>query len=394
MTTGEPDSARWADFERLRMLYANLPMTLAASVASACLLTGLLYGATPRAELLSWLLAGILISSLRHADGRRFRRTPGAREAKGWTARFELGAAASGIFWGTAAALFFPHADLPHQVFIVFVLAGMCAGAMTAYGAMRRCYLAFVIPLAIPLLLRLVTEHDEIHYSMAFLTAIFLGVVTRAATEMDRTIGNALEVRAQNVQLTQALHYQATHDALVDLVNHREFNVRLTEAAQAAARTREPYALIFIDLDWFKEVNDQGGHAAGDETLRRVSQLFKEHIRATDTAGRLGGDEFAILLPGCPRERAERVAAKILASVQDFVLPWDEGRRHFRVGASIGVAYAEAGEHGGAAMLRAADAACYAAKKGGRGRIEVCRVDPQCEASGRFEISSLRKALP
>jgi hypothetical protein len=76
------------------------------------------------------------------SDGRRFRRAPGAREAKGWTAQFELGAAASGIFWGTAAALFFPHADVPHQMFIVFVLAGMCTGAMTACGAMRRCYLS------------------------------------------------------------------------------------------------------------------------------------------------------------------------------------------------------------------------------------------------------------
>ena len=392
MITGEPDSAHWADFERLRMVYANLPVALAVSLTAACLLTALLYGTASKAELLSWLAAGSLISSARYADCRQFRRAPGSRGGKGWTLRFELGTAASGLVWGMASALFFPQGDFPHQIFIIFVLAGVCAGAMTAYGAMKRCYLLFVIPVMLSLLLRLMAAHNQIHYLMAGLAVLFLAVVTRAATEMDRTIGNVLKVRVENVQLTQALHYQATHDPLVDLVNHREFNVRLTEVSQAAARTRDPYALIFIDLDWFKQINDQGGHAAGDETLRRISKILKEHIRATDTAGRLGGDEFAILLPGCPRERAERVAAKILGSIQDFVLHWDEAR-FFRVGASIGVAYAEAGEYGGAALLRAADAACYAAKKGGRGRIEVCRADPDCEPSGRFDISGLRKAL-
>jgi diguanylate cyclase (GGDEF)-like protein len=391
MTTGEPDSTQWADFERLRILYANLPVALAVSMTCACLLAALLYAVAPAGELLSWLLVGTGIAAMRYADCRRFRRAPAARPVRQWIRRMELLTAASGVFWGIAAALFFPRGDLPHQVFIIFVQAGVCAGAMTAYGAMKRCYFFFVIPVMLPLLVRLLGEHTVIHNSMAFLCVLFLAVVTRAATEMDGTIGNVLRVRVENLQLTQALHYQATHDALVDLVNHREFNARLNDVAEVAARTREPYALIFIDLDWFKQINDQGGHAAGDETLRRVSQILKNHIRASDTAGRLGGDEFAILLPGCPRERAERIAAKILASIQDFVLHWDRGR-FFRVGASIGVAYAEAGDPGGPALLRAADSACYAAKKGGRGRIEVGRADARCEGSGRFEISGLRTA--
>ena len=139
-------------------------------------------------------------------------------------------------------------------------------------------------------------------------------------------------------------------------------------------------------------INDTGGHAAGDEALRRIGHLLKTHLRPNDTGARLGGDEFAVLLPGCPRERAERIAGKILAAIDEFVLHWERGKT-FRVGASIGLAYSESGQHDAAALLRAADAACYAAKTGGRGRIETYEASANYEPSGRFEISTLRNQL-
>jgi len=210
--------------------------------------------------------------------------------------------------------------------------------------------------------------------------------------EMDKTISSVLKVRAENTLLTQALRHQATHDALVDLVNHREFNARLSQVATTSAKLKEPYALLFVDLDLFKQVNDNAGHAAGDETLRRIGRILKSTIRSDDTAARLGGDEFAILLPGCPRHRAEQIAGRVLSAIVNLPLEF-EGKR-FRVGASIGVAYTDAGEHDASAMLRAADAACYAAKNGGRGRVEVHHADPAAAESGRFELSKLKQYFP
>ena len=107
-----------------------------------------------------------------------------------------------------------------------------------------------------------------------------------------------------------------------------------------------------------------------------------------DTAARLGGDEFAVILAGCPHERAKQIANTILSSVQKLELHW-EGKT-FRVGASIGVAYTNAGEYDTTTVLRAADSACYAAKRSGRNRVEVYHAEPKYEGSGRFNLEGLR----
>jgi diguanylate cyclase (GGDEF)-like protein len=373
-----------ADLERLRLVYGNFPIMLTGAVTAACVLAALLYQAVPRPVMFGWLSLVVVISVARHFESRAFQRDPRARATRQWVRRLESGTLLSSLVWGAGAAWFLPRGDAPHQMITLLVYTGVIAGAMTSYGAMWRCYMIFMVPIAALIEWRLLTDQVPLHDALAFVNIVYAAVIAYSAYKTDRTIGKVLTVTAENAQLTRALHYQATHDALVDLVNHREFNVRLREAARA----HEPCALVFIDLDHFKEVNDRGGHAAGDEALRRVSELLKEHVRASDTAARVGGDEFALLLPGCPRERAEQVAAEVLAAIHEFVLHWDDGH-YFRVGASMGVAYSGAGETDADELLRAADSACYAAKNAGRGRIEV-RCARRVRDTGHFEVTALR----
>lgn len=125
----------------------------------------------------------------------------------------------------------------------------------------------------------------------------------------------------------------------------------------------------------------------GDEILQQVANTLRQHIRADDTAARVGGDEFAMLLQSCPKEQAARIAENILKSVGSLNVR-TEGKVH-HISASIGVAYTDAGEHDAETILRAADAACYAAKNGGRGRIEIYHSDPIYDASGRFEVDRI-----
>src|SRR3569833_567800 len=387
----EFDATRWMAFEKLRHVWSNLPATLVVTVTGAAVLTGMLRHVVPLSVLMTWFIAGAFVSFVRYRQYLVFRRMRGdAIEILLCTLRLFVGTAMSGLFWGSAALVLFPAGSLAHQVLIAFILAGLAAGAMTSYAVIWLCYALFVVPAILPLVLRLALQNTEIHVSMALLGLIFVVAVVHAAHRTDRMITNVLNVRAENFKLTRALHHQATHDPLVDLPNQREFNRRLNVFAQSSAIRGEPFAVLFIDLDRFKEINDTGGHAAGDEALRRVSQLVKSHLRPSDTVARMGGDEFAVLLPACSREAAVRIASKLLVTIEAFTLEW-EGKRTFRVSASIGLAYAEPGEHDTAALLRAADAACYAAKIGGRGRIEVYHADLRYEPSGRFEISKLRQ---
>ena len=184
--------------------------------------------------------------------------------------------------------------------------------------------------------------------------------------------------------MSHALHYRATHDSLVGLVNHGEFQRRLVDLAQLSKTSQKPYSLIFIDLDLFKRVNDVGGHSVGDRMLREIGKILRAKVRKGDTAARVGGDEFAILLEDCGKREALRVASSVLSAISGFSL---EHQDHaYRIGASIGVAYSADGSHSASQMLRAADQACYDAKEAGRNRIEVAAATGGMDSTGRFEL--------
>lgn len=383
------DTRRWIELEKLRLIFTNLPVTLTLSSFAAFFLVAVLRHVQSAAYLAGWFLITALISVMRHLQTRQFKRLhENEIDVRHWRMRVDIGTAVSGVWWGCGAIVLFP-ADLPHQVYVAFILAGVGAAAMTSYAAMRRTYLLFVVPSILSLMVRIAWEGDEVHFSMAILVGLFLIVVVRSAFNTEKMINTVLELRVANLELTQALQHEATHDALVDLVNYREFHARLQRVAVMSAREKQPYALLFVDLDHFKQINDTAGHAAGDDALRQVGVLLKEQLRSTDTAARMGGDEFAVLLPGCRHERAEQIASNILSAVQKLELCW-EGKT-FHVGASIGVAYTNEGEYDTATVLRAADSACYTAKRSGRNRIEVCHAEPKYEASGRFHLEDLRK---
>lgn len=163
------------------------------------------------------------------------------------------------------------------------------------------------------------------------------------------------------------LRHTAQHDALTDLANRKLFDERLRNAIARAAREREMLALLYIDIDRFKSINDTLGHGAGDRLLHEVAQRIASCVRDTDTVGRMGGDEFVVLLNGTTSPQgAMTVAEKILAALR---WPFELAEGPVPVAASIGVAIYP--EHGDDAphLLREADRAMYAAKKAGGNRF-------------------------
>jgi len=162
-----------------------------------------------------------------------------------------------------------------------------------------------------------------------------------------------------------ALQQRASFDTLTGLMNRLEFEERL-EALLAT--DRNGHFLLFCDLDFFKTVNDEAGHAAGDKLLADIGQIIEEAVRKDDLTARLGGDEFAVLLRHCPQERARAIAESIRNSVSGYRLAW--GTEYYQVGVSVGVAPSAAVKDIDS-LFRLADAACYAAKNAGRNQIHV-----------------------
>lgn len=176
-----------------------------------------------------------------------------------------------------------------------------------------------------------------------------------------------IEDVTQEREKQENLSWLAGHDPLTGLCNRGLFESQLQRAHEQAAQ--QPFCALFIDLDYFKLVNDSGGHAAGDRLLTELALLLMSHVRQNDLVARLGGDEFAVLLAQCPLERALQIAEAMRREIAGYRLQW-EGLS-LGVGASVGV-IRHAGEYDSAAsLLRAADAACYAAKDGGRNRVVV-----------------------
>lgn len=179
---------------------------------------------------------------------------------------------------------------------------------------------------------------------------------------------------SETKRLADEMTYQATHDALTDLVNRREFEKRLEKAVQGTVLHDQQHALAYLDLDQFKIVNDTCGHNAGDELLRQITSLLRLALRANDTLARLGGDEFGVLLESCPPYIALQIAEKLRNIISDFHFSWDN--KTFPISVSIGLVNfggIEAERQGIHEILRFADSACYTAKDLGRNRIHIYR---------------------
>ncbi|MGD2118077.1 MAG: EAL domain-containing protein [Chromatiales bacterium] len=176
-------------------------------------------------------------------------------------------------------------------------------------------------------------------------------------------------------EASQQIHYQARHDGLTGLINRIEFENRLEQAVRGAHRNGEQHVLCFLDLDQFKIVNDTSGHVAGDEMLRQIGKMLREHLREADTLARLGGDEFAVLMLNCSISEARLKASEILQLFEQFRFPWEE--RVFTVGVSIGITTIDEMTHSATEVLKYADIACYAAKDAGRNRVHIYQTDDE-----------------
>jgi diguanylate cyclase (GGDEF)-like protein len=228
------------------------------------------------------------------------------------------------------------------------------------------------VPLALALVASVVVEAVQGSVGLFLYlnsTALVLLVVARQVATLRDNVGltRRLELSVRDLQLREGqLRHLAFHDPLTSLANRALFHDRVHHAIASQARESTSIAVLFIDLDGFKAVNDSRGHAAGDALLTVIGRRLQDCARPSDTVARLGGDEFAVLVERLSEpESPGSLARRIVSMVSE---PIDLGGDRVSVSASVGVAIHEPGGEGASEVLREADCAMYAAKVQGKGR--------------------------
>lgn len=229
--------------------------------------------------------------------------------------------------------------------------------------------------------------------TLAFLDGRIVERSSRPQLVDGEVVGRVWSFRdvTETVRLADELSHQALHDSLTDIANEALFGDRVDHALDVMRQRGGQLAVLLIDLDDFKTVNDGLGRPAGDELLVGVSERVQRCVRSIDTVARLGGDEFAVLIEdSVEREEAEHTASRVL---EELRVPFRIGGRDVVVGASIGIALSEP-EIDSDQLLRNADLAMYAAKDQGKNRWAVYSDDMHVAAMARVTVEAeLRRAL-
>lgn len=204
----------------------------------------------------------------------------------------------------------------------------------------------------------------------------------------------ALRDTTEMRQLSETISYQASHDTLTGLANREEFSSRLAVLIENAHSNASQHALIYLDIDQFKVVNDTCGHTVGDELLIQTTGIIKTVVRASDLCARLGGDEFGIILENCSLEKALFISQRLHARLNEHKLVWEENT--FNINSSIGLVMINEQSIDLSSVLAAADDACYVAKDEGGNRIKIYETTGNLFQKRRGEmqwISKLTRAL-
>lgn len=189
---------------------------------------------------------------------------------------------------------------------------------------------------------------------------------------------------SQQRQLTELLSYQASHDALTELYNRREFERRVERTLAHAAAGGPRCALLYVDLDQFKLINDTSGHAAGDQLLAQLAQVMREQLRGGDVLARLGGDEFGVLASDVQDEAGARlVAERLRQHIDGYTFVWEQAS--YGITASIGGVLLDPSSSL-KELFAQADTACYLAKEAGRNRVHFFSIEDDAAAQRRTEM--------
>jgi diguanylate cyclase (GGDEF)-like protein len=281
---------------------------------------------------------------------------------------FRTGVLIASLVLGFNSYLVFETKSLEHQHFILFILTGMSAGAIIGYSIDRVSALIYQFFSLTPVLFILTTSDNNTHIAMGVAGLIYSIFASMSVFSFNKQLTEGVLFKYEADNREQEIKQIAFYDVLTSLPNRRLLQDRLQHAMLVSKRYGKTGAVLFIDLDKFKLLNDTHGHEKGDLLLKQVAQRLKNTVRQSDTVSRYGGDEFIVMLENLnedmntAKEQTIRIANNIIERLKT---PYQLDDIEYHSSPSIGIAMFD--EHGDTddALLRNADTAMYQAKKSG-----------------------------
>ena len=257
-----------------------------------------------------------------------------------------------------------------HQVVVLYFLIGLAGTAIALFSANRRLQLATIALLLLPATLHFLSKSDLLSLGVATAAGIFFLSAVRSSKILSRAIKQNLKLKHSLMDANAEKDKLARVDELTGLFNRRAFYEYGELQSAQAGRSGDPLALLILDIDYFKRINDTYGHHIGDEALKHVSALLSASLRKTDVCGRMGGEEFAVLLPRTSLEQAKGVAEFLRERLANTPFHFPDGERP--ITASFGVTQNDVDIN---ELLQQADLALYQAKSDGRDRVNTYSPD-------------------
>lgn len=378
--------ARQARQESFEQFALALRRTMLATPAGWALVAGLVTARAPASTLVNWLALFLVVwgGNLWALRGVIRQGCDPARHQ----GRLKAVALADGMAWGLMVPMLATHDHLLY-LWLVVVLCGVVSVNMPAYITWPRAFLALLGSLWTSLTLsfllpglRQTTQALTSMPQLVFGLLVYFGLLAYTMSQISGRAREGIRMHLENAaiaeQLRQALAQmaqQATTDALTGQLNRRALDSLLLELADDAEHRGRHFAVLMLDIDHFKQINDTHGHAMGDDALRLVAQRVAEELRAGDRCARYGGEEFVVVLPHTQLAPALEAAERIRQALARAPLAT---KPPLTVTASIGVAASQPGVTL-QALMAAADEAVYAAKRRGRNRVCALQLSPRRE---------------
>ncbi len=367
--------------EQIRLRLRNYSSMIAGQAALLVIFDWIMWDVLPHATLLMYDAAWALVSSVELVWWWRNRdRINTVQECTRWHIAFIVFTGFFALFWGGMAFWLFPD-DLIHQMVLLMLLLGLAGASVSTNTVYPLSFYIWIVGVMVPPILRFASEGDQVHWAIAGFATLYLAVLIRGGGVVGDAFLDALRQRFDKERVIQELLVQqsianearseaellARTDLLTGLNNRRAFYEIATPVWSSGLRNNRNVSAILLDIDHFKVLNDNYGHALGDKVLQSVASILAVSARGGDVVARWGGEEFILLLPETNLQAAKALAERLRVLISEMRV--ECGQTPLAITASFGVVQRTESCLTIDELTSRADRCLYQAKSEGRNRV-------------------------